>query len=110
MSASRHPELAAGRWLTLTLPEQLANIGSEVDRTLRAHADGRVDRREHALVRALELFDLTAADDRWRGPRRRELLRTREYFCGVILDTNDDPGAADFLRKYFLQFAVLARR
>src|SRR5207249_1631301 len=79
-----HTTLAAGRWQTLSLLEQMANIGSEVDRTLRAAKQGRPDRRDQALDRALELFDLAAADDRWRGPPRREILRARESFCEVI--------------------------
>jgi hypothetical protein len=54
--------LASGRWRTLTILEQMGNIGSEVERAIRAHDAGRLDRFEHALERALELFDLTAAD------------------------------------------------
>jgi hypothetical protein len=105
-----HKELAAGRWATLSHAEQLANIGSEVDRAIRAHARGDHERWEHAFARALELFDLTAADDRWRGPRRREQRRARELFCAVFLGDAPDLGDAAFLSKYFLQFAVAARR
>ena len=105
-----HASLAAGRWQTLTLAEQLGNVGSEVERALRAHAQGRTDRFNHALDRALELFDLTAADPRWHGPRRREILRAREQFCRVFYDEDAEPGLADFLRKYFLAFATVARR
>lgn len=104
-----HIDLAAGRWQTLTLAEQLANIGSEVERAFRARDAGRLNRRDRALDRALELFDLTAADDRWRGPRRREILRAREQFCTALLD-DDAPEAGDRgLSKYFLHFTVLAR-
>ena len=105
----QHASLGAGRWHTLTLAEQFAHIGSEVERALRAHAAGRTDRWEHALARALELFDLTAADERWRGPRRRETLRVRELFCEQFFGDAPDAHASAFLRKYFLQFAVLAR-
>jgi hypothetical protein len=105
-----HPSLAAGRWQTMSLAEQLGNVGSEVERALRAHAQGRPDRFQHALDRALELFDLTATDARWSGPRRREILRAREQFCRVFYDETAEPGLADFLRKYFLQFATAARR
>ena len=104
-----HPGLAAGRWQTLSLMEQLGNIGSEVERALRAHEQGRGDRFEHALARALELFDLTANDPRWQQHRRREVLRAREQFCRVFFDETAEPGLSDFLRKYFLQFAVAAR-
>ena len=81
---SGHVSLAAGRWHGLSLLEQLANIGSEVDRTFRAADQGRMERRDQAFDRALELFDLTAADERWRGPRQREVLRARDDVQCVI--------------------------
>jgi len=51
-----HAELATGRWNTLTLAEQLANVGSEVDRAVAAWAAQRSDRFERALARALALL------------------------------------------------------
>jgi hypothetical protein len=105
-----HAELAAGRWRALTLAEQLAHVGSEVDRAIVAWEGHRRDRFERALARALELFDLTARDDRWRGHRRREILRSREEFCRLFFEDDPPPGAARTLRDYFLRFAVLARR
>lgn len=105
-----HPSLAAGRWHSLSLMEQLANVGSEVDRAVRAHAQGRHDRFERALDRALELFDLTATDPRWALHRRREILRAREQFCRVFFDATAESDLPGYLEKYFLQFAVVARR
>ncbi len=105
-----HPGLAAGRWTTLTLAEQLANVGSEVDRAIGAWEAQRSDRFDRALTRALELFDLTAGDDRWRGPRRREILRAREEFCRLFFDKACPRDAARTLSTYFLRFAALARR
>ena len=105
-----HAALAAGRWSTLTLAEQLANVGSEVERTITAWETRRTDRFDKALTRALELFDLTAGDDRWRGYRRREILRSREEFCRLFFDDDPPSGAARTLSAYFLRFAVLARR
>jgi hypothetical protein len=102
-----HAGLAA-RWGSFTIGEQLAHVGSEVERALRAQEGQNTGRRDHALTRALELFDLTAADPRWRGPRRREVLRAREEFCSCLLA--DRPAASAMgLRRYFLAFAVLAR-
>jgi hypothetical protein len=106
---ARHTSLAAGRWQTLSLLEQMANIGSEVDRALRAAAQGRTERRDQALDRALELFDLAARDDRWRGPRRREMLRARESFCETVLGDDVRQTDRDSLSRYFLHFAVAAR-
>ena len=107
---SRHRELAAGRWHALSLVEQLANVGSEVTRTIRAQVQGNPERAHHALTRALELFDLTAADIRWKGSSRREVLRAREVFCASLHSDSSAVGDAEYLQKYFLQFAVAARR
>jgi hypothetical protein len=105
-----HTNLAAGRWGTRSLAEQLANVGSEVDRAIAAWEAQRSDRFERALARALELFDLTARDNRWGGHRRREILRAREEFCRLFFDDVVPANAVPTLRKYFLQFALLARR
>ena len=107
--APMHAE-SAHRWAGMTLVEQMAHVGSEVERALRAHAAGSTSRFDHAQARALELFDFTAADDRWRGARRREVLRAREEFCSVFHVTDTPPQSAEGLRRYFLAFAVAARR
>lgn len=107
---NKHPELAGGGWGSLTLAEQLANVGSEVERAIRSRDAGKASRFESAFDRALELFDLTVSDDRWRGHRRREILRAREEFCRLFFDENVPRNSAQGLSKYFLQFAVLARR
>jgi hypothetical protein len=100
----------ARRWHTLTLVEQLAHVGSEVDRAIRAYDGDKPARFDGALARALELFDLTASDHRWRGPRRREILRAREEFCRLFFDDTVSPDSARGLRRYFLAFATAARR
>ena len=101
---------AADRWATLSLVEQMGNVGSEVQRTIRAHESGRRDRFDGALARALELFDLTATDPRWRGHRRREILRAREEFCRLFFDPAVPASSAAGLNRYFLAFAAAARR
>jgi hypothetical protein len=110
MTAAHAPAHSAQRWHTLTLMQQLGNVGSEVERAIRAHASGNQSRFDGALSRALELFDLTAADERWRGHRRREILRAREEFCRLFFDPSVSSGSAEGLRRYFLAFAVAARR
>ena len=104
-----HRQAAAGGWARLDLVEQLGNIGSEVERAIRAHEAGRTSRFDGALARALELFDLTAADPRWHGHRCREVLRAREEFCRLFFDPEVPPGSADGLRRYFFGFAYAAR-
>lgn len=105
-----HESLAGGRWRMLTILEQMGNVGSEVERTIRAHDAGKRDRFEHAFERALELLDMTAADDRWRGHRRKEILRAREEFCRLFFEDEPSPVSAEGLKRYFLYFAIAARR
>jgi len=73
-----HQEAAAGRWFEMPLVAQLGNVGTEVARAARAKEAGNEARAWNAFVRTLELFDLTIADERWRGPKRREICRARE--------------------------------
>jgi hypothetical protein len=105
-----HREAAAGTWFELSLMEQLGNIGTEVARAARAKAAGDEERGRHALERALELFDLTIADDRWRGPRRREICRAREVVCDFLAGENEYNSSGESLDRYFLPFAVAARK
>jgi len=89
--------------------ELLANLGGEVERTLRARESGKTERFDSSLERALELFDWAAQDNRWRGARRREVLRARSEFVRLLFDPDCDPRSADGLRRYFPAFAVRAR-
>jgi len=105
-----HAGLAAGRWQTLTLAEQLGNIGSEVGRAIRASERDDPQRFAGALYRALELFDLTLDDPRWRGHRLREIARAREVTCDFLVGENEYHSTAESLDAWFLQFALAARR
>lgn len=105
-----HVELASGRWQTLTLAEQLGNIGSEVGRAIRAQERGDERRFTGAFDRALELFDLTLADPRWHGHRLREIARAREVTCDYLAGDNEYGSTARTLDAWFLAYAMLARR
>ena len=108
MTGPVHRELAAGGWAKLSLAEQLGNVGSEVGRMLRAR--GRDERRmTAAFERALELLDLTLGDPRWRG-RRKEIARARELLCDAAAGGRDYGTTLEDLDRYFLAFAMLARR
>jgi hypothetical protein len=79
-----HKSLAAGRWYTFSLCEQMANIGSEVERAISWGHKGNSDYRQRAFYRALELIGLTIGDPKNRK-RLKEILRVREmladFFC-----------------------------
>src|SRR3989344_7680827 len=106
--AYQHDTLAGGRWHMLTLPEQLGNIGSEVHRA-RVSQNTNEKRFLAARDRALELFDLTLADQRWRG-RLREIARAREIFCDASTGGREYKSSLADLEKYFDQFAFAARK
>jgi hypothetical protein len=111
VSDIQHQELAAGRWWTLSLAEQLGNIGSEVSRA--AKWSGRnADLARGALERALELFDLTLDDPRHRASpaRLRELARAREVVGDFFEGPNEYHSTAANLQKYFDAYALAARR
>lgn len=103
-----HQQLAAERWFTMTLMEQLGNIGSEVGRVIKREHEGHKEARDRALDRALELFDLTIADPRWKN-RLKEILRAREVVCDVFYGDNTYHTSLNSLEKYFLQFGYAAR-
>ncbi|MBI2483559.1 hypothetical protein HYV71_00025 [Candidatus Uhrbacteria bacterium] len=103
-----HKQLAGGKWFTLTSMEQLGNIGSEIERTLRAREKGDTARCSAAFERALELIDLTVSDPKWRM-RLKELLRTREAFCDYLFGDNEYRITAEQIRKDFLAYGAAAR-
>lgn len=105
-----HAGLAAGRWGTLTLAEQLGNAGADVGRAIRAQQEGDQERFVAALDRALELLDLTMVDPRWRGHRAREIARAREVVCDFLVGDNLYRSTPESLDGYFLSFALAARR
>ncbi len=105
-----HPGLASGRWRTMTLAEQLGNVGSDVGRAIRARATHDDARFAAALDRALDLMDLTIADPRWSGHRTRELARAREVLCDFLVGDNAYGSTAESLDAWFLAYAMAARR
>ena len=76
MSNYQHTELAAGRWATMTLAEQMLNIGSEVSRANRWQSKGNMEQCHRAADRALELLSLTI--DAQRG--KHDPVKLQRYF------------------------------
>lgn len=101
-----HLELARVSWAKFSLVEQMANIGSEVSRTLRSK--GNETRYWGAITRALDLFYLTVEDPRWKG-RLKEILRVRELFCAACLGSDEFKTSLEDLDRYFDYFLWLAR-
>jgi hypothetical protein len=109
---AQHPQLAAGRWHTLSLLEQLANTGSEVERALNWAARGNADYCARAFDRALELLNLTIADPKNRR-RLKELTRLREALLDYFMGSNAFGSSPAAWRTYFHAYgmgAALQRR
>ncbi len=108
MNAPQHAGLAAGRWAQMSLLQQLGNVGGEVSRAARWEGKDPAQ-RDRAVVRALELLDLTLADPRW-ARRLKELARARELLCDAWLGGLEYRTRLSDMDRYFFQFALAARR
>ena len=74
-----HQTQASGGWHQRSLLDQLANVGSEVGRTLK-----------------------------WKG-RRKELTRARTLLCDAMDGGREYGTTLEDLDRYFLAYAVAAR-
>ncbi len=97
------------RWRSMTFLEQMGNIGSEVDRIAAWKEKNNDDYAMNALWRSLALLDHTIADPRWKE-RLKELTRAREFLCDLYVGDNTYGFTPEYFSKYFLQFAIAARR
>lgn len=104
-----HSDQAAGKWQTLTLCEQLGNVGSEVGRAAKWEVKGMREMRDKALERGLELLDLTIADRRWHGPKLKEICRAREVLVDTFYGDRQYGDTPQKMEKYFFEFALAAR-
>ena len=104
---THHKSLSEGEWRKLSLLEQLGNIGSEISRAGRWQGKDE-ELFNGAVERALELFDLTLDDPRWRK-RMREIARVREVFCDTVFGKKEYQSSLEDLLRYFDQFAYAVR-
>ncbi len=107
MTPAQHETLAAGRWQAFSLVEQLANVGSEVERALNWLEKRNPDYSRLAFLRALELLNLTIDDPRHQN-RLRELTRLREALLDFFLGDNAFRSSEKSWRSYFFGFAYAA--
>ncbi len=99
------------RWQQLSVYEQLGNIGDEFERALRWKQKKQQPMFENASARMLELFDLTLTDKRWDNYRLKEITSACEVAYAELFDNDPNlSGNPEGLKRYFLQFAILARK
>lgn len=104
----QHKDLASGRWEQLSFLEQMANIGSEIERALNWKLKNNGAYSQKAFERALELIDLTL-DGNTSPSRFKEITRAREAITDYFIGVNQFKSTAASWKRYFLQFAYAVR-
>lgn len=92
----------------MSLVEQMAHVGSEVERALHWRAKKNGPFCQKAVDRALELLDLSLESTK-EFSRLKELARAREILVDYFLGDNGYQSDENSWRKYFLPFAIAFR-
>ena len=101
----------AERWQQLSLNEQLANVGADIDRVIRWRARGNFETGQKVFERALELLNLTLNDSKiFKTPARWELLRVREALVDYFMYDNEYGSSDELWSKYFYFFSFRAAK
>jgi hypothetical protein len=105
----QHKDLAAGRWEKLSFLEQMANIGSEVERSLVWRKKNHADYAQKAFERTLELIDLTLENTK-NAAHFKEIARLREVLVDYFFGINQFMSTHVLWRNYFSCFTYAARK
>lgn len=97
------------RWGKLSFLEQMANIGSEVQRTILWKRKRKSEYAKLAFFRGLELLDLTIIDEK-NKERLKELTRVREMLVDHFYFENEYGTRDEEWEKYFYSFNFAARK
>jgi hypothetical protein len=103
----QHKDLAQGRWNSLSFFEQMANIGSEVERAIKWREKANPEYSRMAFERTLELLDLTIADKK-NIRKLRELTRLRETLADFFEFENTYKSSGKSFQNYFYAFNFAA--
>jgi len=107
MNLIYHKNLKPEKWFKKSLAEQLANVGSEVERSIIWKNKGDKEYQNLSFERGLELIDLTREDPK-NKKRLRELCRMRETLVDWHFD-NQYKSTDKSWQNYFMAFNYLAR-
>lgn len=105
-----HKDLTPERWFKLSLMEQLANVGTDIERTINWRKRSDKTASDAAFDRAIELLDLTIADPKHKkqGGRLKELCRVREALADYFLFDNEYKSSDKLWSDYFYCFNYAA--
>jgi|SRR5690606_3418191 len=99
---THHSDALLEKWSTLSLSEQLANVGSEVSRATKWQTKNK-DIADRAYERMLELLNATISHQK-KGSVLKELTRLRELMNSSYYEESQ-VALAEF-NSYFIPFAV----
>lgn len=104
----QHKNLANGRWFGLSFFEQVANIGSEIERTIKWKNKENAEYSRLAFERGLELLDFTIEDPK-NKKRLKELMRVREVLADHFVFQNEYKSTDKNWQDYFFVFNFAVR-
>lgn len=103
-----HSTLDPERWFQFSLFEQLANVGTDIERTISWRNRGNIEYSNEAFKRALELLQLTIIDPKNKNWTRRELVRVREALIDYFVYDNEYGSSDKAWQDYFFAFNYAA--
>lgn len=102
-----HKTLANGRWFQLSIAEQLANVGCDIERAIRWRNKEDLISSRNAFERALELLQFTIADPK-NKKRLKELCRAKEALIDYFVYDNQYKSTDEAWQKYFYTFNYIS--
>ena len=103
-----HQGLKPERWFQFSLFEQLANVGTDIERAIFWRKNDNPGHSQKAFERALELLNLTIADSKNKKGTLKELVRTREALIDYFMCDNEYGSTDKAWQDYFFAFNYAA--
>lgn len=103
----QHKQLSKGRWFELSFFEQMANVGSEIERAI-SWKSRNIEFSNQAVNRSLELLSLSI-DDKKNQMRLPELTRVYESISDYFYGDNIFKSSDSLWQKYFYNFSFAVR-
>ena len=100
---------SAERWNMISTIDQMANIGSEIERAFNWRLKNNPAYAQKSFERALELIDLTLDCDK-NYAHLKEVARMREAIIDYFSGVNQFHSSESSWRKYFLPFFYASRK
>jgi len=105
----QHKGLTLKKWEKMDLMEQMANVGSEVERVISWRNKENEEYSRLAFWRALELLWLTVEAQRGSSSVLKELCRLREVLVDYFAGENQYGSSDKLWQSYFRPFNWAAR-